>query len=141
MNRVVHFEIHADDVERAKKFYQDIFGWEMQQMGAEYGNYVVVKMGPGPDEIAKGSIKMEDLGINGGMMKRNSPKQDSSKSPTAYVCIIGVDNLDTYMKKAEAAGAKPHTDKMEVPNVGWLRYYEDTEGNVFGMIQPVMTKK
>ena len=40
------------------------------------------------------------------------------------------------MKKAEAAGAKPHTDKMDVPGVGLLRYYEDTEGNIFGMIQP-----
>src|SRR4051812_5144478 len=115
MNRVVHFEIQADDVERAKKFYQEVFGWEMQQMGSEYGDYIVIKTGPGPDEMAKGPIKMEDMGINGGLMKRNGSLPADGQSPNAFTCIVGVDNIDTYMAKAEAAGAKPQTDKMEVP--------------------------
>ena len=141
MNRVVHFEIHAEDVERAKKFYKDVFGWEMQQMGSEYGNYVVVVTGPGPDEIAKGTVKMEDLGINGGMMKRGAPVPPQGQGPNAYVCIISVDNIDMYITKAEAAGGKPQTEKMDVPNVGKLRYYKDTEGNIFGIIQPTMPAK
>src|SRR6185295_5857297 len=103
MNRVVHFEIHATDLERAKKFYNSVFGWEMQQMGSEYGNYVVIKTGPGMDEMDK---LAKDPGINGGMMQRNSPQQDSGKLPTAYVCIIGVDSIDSYMIKIEAAGGK-----------------------------------
>ncbi|MBP7770390.1 MAG: hypothetical protein KA066_00575 [Candidatus Pacebacteria bacterium] len=70
MNRVVHFEIQADDLERAKKFYADSFGWTFQQMGPEFGNYVIVITGPGPDEIGAGKVSMEDVGINGGMMKR-----------------------------------------------------------------------
>ena len=74
MNRVVHFEIHAEDIERAKKFYSTVFGWEMQQMGTEYGNYIVLKTGPGPDEIAQGKVTMENVGINGGMMKGNAPR-------------------------------------------------------------------
>jgi predicted enzyme related to lactoylglutathione lyase len=133
MNRVVHFEIHADNIERAKKFYQDVFGWEMQQMGEEFGNYVVIKNGPGMDELEK---LPKDPGINGGMMKRNAPKPPEGLSPMAYVCIVGVDDIEKYMQKAEAAGAKPHTDKMDVPGVGLLRYYADTEGNLFGMLQP-----
>jgi uncharacterized protein len=138
MNRVVHFEIMADDIARAKKFYQDVFGWEMQQMGSEYGDYVVIKTGPGPDEIAKGGVRMEELGINGGLMKRNAPVAGDGFSPNAYTCIIGVDDIDAYIAKAEAAGALPQTDKMDVPGVGKLRYYKDTEGNIFGMIEPVM---
>lgn len=136
MNRVVHFEIHADDLERAKKFYQDVFGWQMQQMGPEFGDYVLVVTGPGPDDIAKGSVRMEDLGINGGMMKRNAPKPAEGMSPMSYVCIVGVDNIDTYIEKARAAGGKEHMPKTDIPNVGIVAYYADTEGNLFGMIQP-----
>ena len=135
MNRVVHFEIHAQDLERAKKFYSDVFGWEMQQMGSEYGNYVVVKTGPMPNEVS-GGLTMENVGINGGMMLHNAPIPPEGVGPNAFVCIIGVDNLDTYMAKVEAAGGVAQTPKMDVPNVGLLRYYKDLEGNVFGMIQP-----
>ena len=109
-------------------------------MGGEYGNYVVIKTGPGPDEIAAGKVTMENVGINGGMMKRNAPQAPAGVSPNSYVCIIGVENIDEMMPRVEAAGGKPHTDKMDVPGVGQLRYYEDTEGNVFGIIQPAPTK-
>ena len=104
-------------------------------MGPEFGNYRVITTGPGPDEMAKG-VKMEEVGINGGMMKRNAPLPADGQSPNAYTCIVGVDNIDAYIAKADAAGAKPQTDKMDVPGVGIVRYYKDTEGNIFGMIQP-----
>ena len=132
MNRVVHYEIHAEDIERAKKFYSSVFGWEMQQMGSEYGNYIIVKSGPGADEPADS----KQPGINGGLMARNAPTPPQGMGPNAFVCTIGVDDIDTYIKKVEAAGGVAQTDKMEVPNVGWLRYYKDTEGNIFGMLQP-----
>jgi predicted enzyme related to lactoylglutathione lyase len=138
MNRVVHFEIHAEDLERAKKFYSDVFGWQMQQMGSEMGNYVVIVNGPGMDNLA---ALPEDPGINGGMLQRNAPIPAQGQGPNAYVCIIGVENIDSYMAKVEAAGGKPQTDKMDVPGVGLLRYYKDTEGNIFGMLQPVMSVK
>ncbi|MBX4192109.1 VOC family protein [Candidatus Parcubacteria bacterium] len=140
MNRVVHFEIHVDDVERAKKFYSDVFGWEMQQMGSDFGNYVVIKTGPGPDEIAQGKVTMENVGINGGMMKRNAPKPAEGMSPMAFVCIVGVDNIDTYIEKARTAGGKEHMPKTPIPGVGIVAYYADLEGNIFGMIQPEMRK-
>lgn len=109
-------------------------------MGGEYGNYVVVVTGPGPDEMAKG-VKMEDVGINGGMMKRNGAKASEGVSPNSYVSIIGVDDIDASIAKIDAAGGVPQTDKMDVPNVGKIRYYHDTEGNMFGIIQPVMPEK
>jgi predicted enzyme related to lactoylglutathione lyase len=141
MKRVVHFEIHADDLERAKKFYSTVFGWEMQQMGSEYGNYVVVVTGPGPDEIAKGSVTMENLGINGGMMLRKGPRPAPGAPVNGYTCIIGVKDIDETIAKIEAAGGVLALAKMDVPNVGLLAYYHDTEGNIFGVIQPAMPKK
>ncbi|HEY4520827.1 MAG TPA: VOC family protein [Candidatus Paceibacterota bacterium] len=136
MNRVVHFEIHASDVEKLKKFYSDVFGWEMQRMGAEYGNYVLVMTGPGPDEMVKGGVKMEDMGINGGMMMRNAPKAPEGVGPNAFVCIVGVDDIDAYIEKAKKAGGTMHMEKMDVPHVGQLAYFTDPDGNLFGIIEP-----
>jgi len=137
MNRVVHFEIMADDLDRAQKFYEACFGWTFQGMGQEYGGYRVIMTGPGPDEMAKG-VAMQDVGINGGMMKRNAPVPQDGMSPNAFTAIIGVANIDEAIKKIDAAGGKPQTDKIDVPGVGQLRYYKDTEGNIFGIIQPKM---
>lgn len=136
MNRVVHFEIQADDLERAKKFYADSFGWTFQQMGPELGNYVIVITGPEPDEIGAGKVTMEDVGINGGMMKREAPLPAGGTSPNAFTSVIGVANIDESIAKIDAAGGVPQTDKMEVPGVGKIRYYKDTEGNIFGIIEP-----
>ncbi len=132
----MHFEIHADDVERAKKFYQEVFGWEMQQMGAEFGNYVVVLTGPSPEATSGKPIDIHDWGINGGMMKRNAPKPAEGMSPMSFVCVVGVDDIDTYIEKARAAGGTEHMGKTPIPGVGIVAYYADTEGNLFGMIQP-----
>ena len=137
MNRVVHFEIHATDVAAMKKFYSDVFGWDMQQMGSEYGDYVVISTGPGPDEMAKGAVKMEDMGINGGMMARKGAAPASGQAVNAYVCIIGVDDVDAYMTKVKDHGGTIALDKMVVPNVGDLAYCKDPDGNLFGIIKPV----
>jgi predicted enzyme related to lactoylglutathione lyase len=125
----------ADDMDRAQKFYESVFGWTFQKMGEEYGNYRVVMTGPGPESIGQ-VLTAGNVGINGGMMKRNAPLPEDGKSPNAFTCIVGVDDIDAYIAKADAAGAKPQTDKMDVPGVGQLRYYKDTEGNIFGMLQP-----
>lgn len=136
MNRVVHFEIQADDLDRAQKFYEAAFGWTFQHMGEEYGNYRVISTGKNMEEMLKGGLSPHDLGINGGLMKRNGPRPAEGSSPNAFTCIVGVQNIDESMAKIEAAGGKPHTDKMDVPNVGKIRYYADTEGNIFGIIEP-----
>jgi predicted enzyme related to lactoylglutathione lyase len=139
MNRVVHFEIHADDVERAKKFYTDVFGWETQQMGEETGNYILLKSGPGPDELTGGkTLDITNVGINGGMLKRNAPKPAEGMSPMAYVCTVGVPDIDATIEKIKAAGGNEHMPKIDVPGVGKLGYWADTEGNIFGILQPQM---
>jgi len=137
MNRVVHFEIHASDVECSKKFYETVFGWNTQQMGSEYGDYVLLITGPGPDEMAKG-VKMEDLGINGGMMKRKGDAPAVGAPVNGFVNIIGVEDVDATVEKAKAAGGKIALEKMDVPNVGELAYLLDPDNNIFGIIKPVM---
>src|SRR5258708_35782850 len=101
-NRVVHFEIEAQNMERATKFYSQAFGWEMQKQGAEYGDYVVVVSGK-PDEI----------GINGGIFKGAS-----SKELNAYSCVIAVDDVQKSMSDVKAAGGKVFGEPVDIPMIG-----------------------
>lgn len=121
MPRVIHFEIHADDPERAVKFYQTVLGWEFQKWGGPM-EYWLVSTGPN-----------DKPGINGGLMRRH-PGQ-SGNAVIAYVCTVDVPNVDEYVKKATAAGATIALPKMPIPSIGWLAYCKDTEGNIFGMMQ------
>src|SRR5262245_53788232 len=134
MNRVVHFEIHASDMDRAQKFYESIFGWKFMNMGGEYGEYRVIMTGPGPDEIAAGGVTMENVGINGGLTKRMGPPPAENAPVFGYVCIVGVENIDETIAKIESAGGTLALAKNKVPTIGWLAYYKDTEGNIFGII-------
>ena len=121
-NRVVHFEIEAKDVDRAKKFYTDAFGWEMEQMGGDYGNYVVVKTGD----------PKEPMGINGGIFQAPDKKELN-----AYRCVVGVDDIQKAMSAVKAAGGKVLSEKPEdIPGVGLYAKCEDTEGNYFTLLQP-----
>ena len=122
MPRVIHFEIHADDPERAAKFYTDLFGWTITKWGGPMEYWMVVT---GPDG---------QPGINGGLMKRQHPLSGND-GVMAYVCTVDVDDLDRFMAKAQQLGAKVALPKMPVPGIGWLAYMGDTDGNVFGMMQ------
>ncbi len=133
-NRIVHFEIEAADVNRAKKFYADAFGWEMDQQGPEMGHYVVVKTG-------ENTGKMEDIGINGGIY------QEDTKKLNAFSCVVGVDDADKAIADVKAAGGKVFDDnktpdgkdlgeKMDIPGIGTYVKCEDTEGNKFTLLQP-----
>ena len=63
------------------------------------------------------------------------PAPAEGQSVNAFVCTAEVPNLDEYLKKATAAGGTIAVPKMAVPTVGWLAYFKDTEGNIFGMMQ------
>lgn len=138
MNRVVHFEIHAQDADKMQKFYQDVFGWNISDAGPDYGGYRMIVTGPGPDDMAKG-VRMEDVGINGGMTQRMGALPKPGDAVNAFVCIIGVDDIDATIEKLKAAGGTEALAKMEVPHVGLLAYYRDPEENIFGILQPMGT--
>jgi predicted enzyme related to lactoylglutathione lyase len=120
MNRVIHFEIHAENPERAIAFYQNLFGWKFERWGTE--EYWVVYTGP-----------KSEPGIDGGLLKRKGPID--GVAVIAYVCTIDVVSLDETVTKALAKGGQMALPKMPIPGMGWLAYCKDSEGNIFGMMQ------
>ncbi len=135
-NRVVHFEIEAEDPKRASKFYSDAFGWTTQEQGDQYSGYIVVQSGPAmPDP--------KDWGINGGIFKADGDK----KLLNAFRCVIGVEDIDKAVADVKAAGGKVEGhilndkgedmgEKVEIPGIGTWAKCEDTEGNLFSVLQP-----
>jgi predicted enzyme related to lactoylglutathione lyase len=123
MPRVSHFEIHADDPDRAIKFYSGLFGWEFQKWDGPMP-YWLIKTGPDSEP-----------GINGGLMKRMGPPPGDMQPVNAYVCTTAVSDLDARLVKALGSGGTLALAKMPVPGVGWLAYFKDPEGNILGMIQ------
>jgi predicted enzyme related to lactoylglutathione lyase len=121
--RVSHFEIHADNPERAIQFYAGLFGWEFKKWDGPMPYWLVTT---GPDS---------EPGINGGLVKRMGPPPADMQAVNAYVCTTMVPNLDASVEKALATGGTIALAKMPVPGVGWLAYLKDTEGNILGMMQ------
>jgi uncharacterized protein len=121
MDKVIHFEIPADDMKRAKKFYGDIFGWGMQDVEGEM-EYTVVRTAP-----TDANNMLEEPGaINGGLMRRMS-KTD------APIIVIEVPSIDERIKKIIKAGGKVVMPKMEVLKRGLYARVTDSEGNVIGI--------
>jgi predicted enzyme related to lactoylglutathione lyase len=122
-NSVVHFEIPADDFERAQKFYTDAFGWNLQHMPELQYSMVMTT------ESDEQGMPKTPGSINGGMGKRQSP---TSEHPTV---TIGVDDIDKAFELISAAGGSPLGEKMAVADMGWAAYFTDSEGNVVGLWQ------
>jgi predicted enzyme related to lactoylglutathione lyase len=125
MPRPIHFEIHAADRDRCKAFYEALFGWSFVQPPGMEGYHL----------ISTGAA--DEPGINGGLVQRMGENPDP-KDPvpvTAYVCTIGVEDLDRYVGKALSLGGSVALPKMAVPGVGWLAYVKDTESNILGLMQ------
>lgn len=130
MNRVVHFEIHAENPERAAKFYAEMFDWTIKEWsypGAEIkdeNRYWLATTG-----------EDKDPGINGGILFRKGKPPTGLEPITAFVCTIDVENLDESVKSAISLGGQIALPKMPIKGMGWLAYAKDTEGNIFGMMQ------
>ena len=112
--RIVHFEVPADDPARCMTFYEKAFGWKFDKWDGPM-EYWMVRTGEGP-------------GIDGGLSRREFPGQ----VPTN---VVSVDAIDASTKDILAAGGTNVVPKMAVPGVGWTAYFNDTEGNTFGVIQ------
>ena len=123
MNKVTHFEIPFENEDRAKKFYQDTFGWQIQSMPEMNYNMVTTV------ETDQQTMRPKTPGaINGGLMKRD----DTTKSP---VIVIDVENLDNHLTKIKNAGGKVVMPKTEVGDMGLYARVADTEGNIIGVWQ------
>ncbi len=125
MNRVVHFEIQADNPERAMRFYKDVFDWTFQRWG-DQPYWIIVTAEEGSKEP----------GINGGLLTRPAKTPAQECGTNAYTCTVQVNNFDETAKKIEAAGGLVAMPKFALPGMAWQGYFLDTEGNVFGVHQP-----
>ena len=123
MRKVVHFEIPADDLERAKKFYGSVFDWQLETMPMADGEYTVVRTTP-VDENTQ--MPTEAGSINGGMMQRD----ERTPSP---VITIDVDAIDEALREIEALGGSTVTPRTAIPGMGAFAYFKDPEGNVLGL--------
>ena len=121
MSRVVHFEIHADEPQRAANFYQEVFGWQIQKWDGP-AEYWLVTTGKPPEP-----------GIDGAILQRQGPI--NGDAVIAYVCTVDVASVDDTIAKITSLGGMIALPKMPVPGVGWLAYAKDTEGNIFGVMQ------
>ena len=120
MPRIMHFEIYADDVDRAVKFYADLFGWEINKWdGPPQMDYRLVSSGDGP-------------GIDGGITRRPPPESGFNVPGVNYVTV---DAIDDYLPQVTANGGRVLQGKTPIPGQGYIALCRDTEGNPIGLYQ------
>jgi predicted enzyme related to lactoylglutathione lyase len=122
MPKLVHFELPADDPQRAIAFYEKVFGWTITKWEGPFDYWLVTT---GSDD---------ELGINGAITPRIISEQVTTDT-------IGVESLDNSLKKIVEVGGTITQPKQAIPGIGYIAYCTDTEGNLFGVIQPDMSAK
>ena len=121
MPRVVHFEIHADDPQRAIRFYTELFGWQFPEWFPGYWGVMTGEEGT--------------PGIDGGLTQRRGAAPAPGQPLSSFVCVVDVPAIDDYSARAAAAGATVALPKQPIPGVGYSAHFIDTEGNIFGLFQ------
>ncbi|MCU6604024.1 VOC family protein [Peribacillus frigoritolerans] len=131
MGRIVHFEIHVNDMERAKTFYGEVFGWSFQ----DWSDYA------GMPYFGAVTGNENEHGIDGALMQRQSAPPETGQALNAFACTIGVENYDLTEAKIIENGGKLAMPKFALPGMAWQGYYIDPEGNTFGIHQPDVNAK
>ncbi len=122
MPKVIHFELPADDPKRAVAFYENVFGWTITKWEGPNDYWLITA---GPDD---------EPGINGAITPRMLADQVTTDT-------ISVTSIDDSIKKIDEAGGTVVMSKQIIPGVGYIAYCKDTEGNLFGVLQPDMSVK
>ena len=126
MNRVMHFEIQADDLARAIEFYTKVFDWNFQKWEGALDYWFIMTA---PRES-------KELGINGGLQKRPAKTPSPEQGTNAFVCTVDVADFDATAAQIMAAGGTVALPKFAIVGMAWQGYFLDTEGNTFGVHQP-----
>lgn len=124
MNRVTHFEIQAENPQRAISFYHNVFGWQFEKWGQE--DYWLIMTAPKDSK---------EPGINGGLLSRPAKTPPPQYGTNSYVCTIQVDDFDAIAEKIISSGGLVALPKFAFPGMAWQGYFLDTEGNTFGIHQ------
>jgi len=121
---IIHFEIPANNVEKLRRFYEEVFGWKITLVEGplEYWIIETVPVDPNGTNIRPG--------VNGGMYKKQIP----DSKPINY---FSVESISDFLDKIIQSGGKVTQPKQEVPEVGWIAAAEDPEGNQFALLQPL----
>lgn len=131
MGRIIHFEIHVDDMDRGKHFYGEVFGWTFEDW-SEYAGMPYFGAVTGDED---------KLGINGALMKRQGPPPAPNQPINGYACTIEVGDYDSIDAKILENGGVVALPKYALPGMAWQGYYKDTEENIFGIHQTDETAK
>jgi predicted enzyme related to lactoylglutathione lyase len=124
MDKVVHFEIPVEELERAQKFYKNVFGWKMESLpGMEY---IMIRT----SEVDEKGMPKEKGAINGGMLKRQQPV-------TSPIITIGVQDIEGAMKNVKKMGGEIVRGKIQLGEFGYAAYFKDPEGNIIGLWQKI----
>lgn len=124
MGRVIHFEIHCSDLDRAERFYADVFDWRIQHWEGAPIDYRLITTG------ADG-----EPGINGALTERQG--EMDGQAVIAYVNTIQTQDLAETARRIDASGGERVVQPNTIPGVGTVAYFKDTEGNLFGVLEPV----
>ncbi len=116
MPKIIHFEVSADDVSRAKVFYEKVFKWKIQSWEGN-PEYHVIEAG-----------EESEAGINGGLLKREDPEDQ-------ILNYISVPSVDEAKKQIEENGGTIESPRISVPGVGHFYMFKDTEGNKLGVME------
>lgn len=119
-NKLTHFAIHIDDIERAKNFYGNVFDWGFNSYGP-------------PDFLQIKTNNTDSGELIGALQSRNySPVKEKI---IGLECTIGVENVDEVITKIENNGGQVLMPKTAIPYVGWIAKFLDTEGNLICAMQ------
>lgn len=125
---IVHFEIPADDIEKLKKFYKNLFGWKIEKLPGPTTYYTLQTV---PTDKNMTPIRP---GVNGGLYQKKDAQNPEMAKTMNY---FSVESAEEYGKKIEKIGGKIIIPKMEIPGIGWWVLAQDPEGNQFGLLEPM----
>lgn len=117
---VSHFAINADDVARARRFYENVFGWRFDAWGP-----------PGFFQIETGDD--DSPGLRGALQQRRELAE--GVRITGFECTIGVPDVDAAAAAITSGGGQVLMERTTIAGVGHLIFFEDTEGNIAGAME------
>jgi hypothetical protein len=136
-NLVVHFEIHASDPQKLIDYYSNLLGWTFQSYGGGDQPYWVIDTGEGAIGNAAGE---KGLGINGGLAPRQGPAPEIGAPVNGCNIVVGVEeDVDVLMRRGVELGGTEALPATDWPGIGRGGYLIDPDGNVFGLLSPVLS--
>jgi predicted enzyme related to lactoylglutathione lyase len=121
MSQVAHFAINADDVSRARRFYENVFGWKFNAWGPP-GFYMIEPGEGAPVHTLRGSLQKRREIVPGVAMH-------------GFECTISVPDINAAQAAVLANGGTIVMQKCTLTGVGQLLFFQDPEGNIAGAMQ------